>query len=674
MSADPRYLRKLDTMRRALRHTLTIGVTGTKGKTSTAEFIAQVLEARGLLTAVSTSESSRIGTRYTEVGDSTWDLIEFALRASRAGVACFVVELPSIALAGGINHGFDFDVCVLTNIGTDHIPTHGNRRNYVAAKQRMFRDLAVLPHTPAPLAVLNADDPAADAFARCLRPDVALITYGLTSRRVRARRAQRHLHAGSISYDARGTSFTVHGCLDRPLACRSSLHGAFNVSNVLAALACASTRLATAASITRAVRTLRAPSGRFQIVAPATPISPAVVVDYAHTPESLASALAAARTLAGSHRVHAVFGCGGGVYRRKRPMMGAAAARLADRVTITTDNPRLEPPEQIAGDVLRGIAVSRRTGVRLEPDRARAISDAVADAAPGDVVAVLGRGTDRLQAIGGRHLPLSDLRVAHRALEQRFGDAPDAAFPLSAIAAAVFAPLDGELVFGKQARLVRPPASLVKLMTLLLAFEAMAEGRCAVRDAVTVGRHAATTPHPRLACRASDVLPFGTLLEAVAIRSSNLAATAVAEHVGGSEEAFVRAMNRRARALGLRATRFATPHGLPHRDQFSTAFDLARLMAHLVQHHPPAAALLGRTEFVCGERTYARRVPLLSDRSGVRALKTGFTWEADYNVAAAAGHGGNLTIAVVLGAATRARSFRDVARLLERTAARPAAR
>lgn len=658
-------------MRRALRDTLTIGVTGTKGKTSTAEFIAQLLESMGWLTAVSTSEASRIGTRYQEVGDSTWDLIDFALRARRAGVACFVVELPSIALAHGINHGFDFDMCVLTNIGTDHIPTHGNRRNYLAAKQRMFRDLAALPHTPAPLAVLNADDPESDAFARCLRPDVTLVTYGLTARRVRARRAQQHLHAGDITYGRLGTSFTVCGLPNGPAVCRTALHGSFNVLNVLAALACTVVRPTTPARLARAVRGLRAPAGRFQIVAPPSSTQPGVVVDYAHTPESLESALAAARSLAARHHVHAVFGCGGGVYRRKRPMMGAAAARLADLVTITTDNPRLEAPETIARDILRGIAVSERARVRMEPDRRRAIDGAIAAAAPGDVVTVLGRGADRTQAINGRHRPLSDLRVAHAALDarDRSASSPDRV-ALSAIAAVVFDPLDDLVLFGKHAELVRPTASLVKLMTLLLAFEAIADGRVSRRDRVPLSRYALMTPHPRLHCRLTDEVPLRTLLEAVAIRSSNLAATAVAEHVAGGEAAFVAAMNRRARALGLRATRFATPHGLPHRHQFGTALDVARLMAHLVHQHPAAAAMLGRSAFTWGGRDYTRRVPLLSGPLPIRALKTGFTWEADYTVAVSTGAGRRVRTAVVLGSATRARSFRDIERLMQADAAR----
>ncbi len=665
MTADPRYLRQLAAMRLALRDTLTIGVTGTKGKTSTAEFIAQLMESRGLLTAVSTSDASRIGTRNQEVGDSTWDLIDFALRATRAGVHCLVVELPSIALASGINHGFDFGLCVLTNIGTDHIPTHGNRRNYLAAKQRMFRDLAKLPHTPAPIAVLNADDPESDGFARCLRPEVRLVTYGLTARRVGARRAQQHLEAVHISHDLRGTSFTVRGLPDGPIVCRTALHGAFNVSNVLAALACTVTRPTSSARLARAVRGLRAPAGRFHVVASPSPAHPGVVVDYAHTPESVESALAAARSLAAHHQVHAVFGCGGGIYRRKRPMMGEAAARLADLVTITTDNPRLEPPDSIARDVLRGIAVSQRGRVRLEPDRRRAITAAITTAACGDMVAILGRGADRAQAIGGRQRPLSDLRVAHAALDGRGRDTSSpGGIALSAMAAVVFDPLDDVAVFDKHADRVRPTASLVKLMTLLLAFEAVADGRLSLRDMVTVSRYAATTPHPRLNCRALTDVRLRTLLEAVAIRSSNLAATAVAEYVAGSEAAFVTAMNRRARALGLGSTRFATPHGLPHRHQFSTALDMARLMAHLVQQHPAAARMLGRSGFTCGGVEYTRRVPLLTRALPIRALKTGFTWEADYNVAVASGTGRRLRTAVVLGAATRARSFRDVERLL----------
>ena len=405
-------------MRRDLAGVRTIGVTGTKGKTSTTAFIAQLMEARGLRTAVSTTESARIGTRSVEACEHLADFCAFVARCRRARIECLVVELCSSALRWDVHRGLDLDAAVLTNIGTDHISDHGNIRNYVAVKRRMFRDLSVGPASPMPVAIVNADDAWATDFANSLAPGVRRGTFSL-----RARRAtdleQPRLRAADVAHGAGGTAFTIHGLVDDPLPCRTRLHGDFNVANVLAAIACTVALGGDAHQAVAAAGTLVPPPGRFTIIASASGDDPAVIVDYAHTPESVGCALAAARELSPGGRVHAVFGCGGDCYKGKRPLMGAIAAREADAIIVTSDNPRTEDPRAIARAILSGVPAARRRHVRVELDRARAIHQAVAQATAGDVVALLGKGAERTQEIDGTTHPFSDARVARRALDRR---------------------------------------------------------------------------------------------------------------------------------------------------------------------------------------------------------------------------------------------------------------
>ncbi len=651
-------------MRAMLDGVFTVGVTGTKGKSSTAEFIAQLLDAQGLLTALSTGVTSRIGSRYVEPCTTFDELHDFIRRSRRANPEAFVVEMTSEALASGLNHGFDCDVAVLTNIGTDHVPTHGSLAGYLAAKQRIFRDLAVMPASPAPAAVVNADDPHAASFVRPLRPGVRLITFGLTDRRLPGVRVAHHLTATHIEHSRVGTIFTVHGLPSGPMRLRTRLLGVFNVRNVLAAIAACLAR-GPVRHLRRAVLDLRPPNGRFEVIARPSRAAPGIVVDYAHTPESIEEALVAARGLTGPEgQVHAVFGCGGNTWRRKRPLMGAAAADHADRITITNDNARTESPARIATDILRGVPRAERARVAVVLDRRQAIRDSIHAASPGDIIVLLGRGPERTLSIAGRRLALSDAREARRALDTRDDVAPTVPANLTATAAVVLDMETGETIAGLHEDATRFPASLVKLMTLLGALEAVQDGRTSLRAAVRVSAYAAWTPHPRLACRAHAAVPLRAMLEALSIRSSNLAATAIAEHVAGSEPRFVAAMNARARALGLRGSRFATAHGLPHPHQWTTARDMAMLMAHLLRHHPLARRLLAGDRATVLGREYRRIVPLLRPGMAVVAVKTGFTWEAGYNVAAAWRAGRRLRVGVVLGAVSRQASFSDVQRLI----------
>ncbi len=244
-----------------------------------------------------------------------------------------------------------------------------------------------------------------------------------------------------------------------------------------------------------------------------------------------------------------------------------------------------------------------------------------------------------------------------------FAQTPPRPPALSAEAVLLLDP-EGRTVFEKNAGAERAPASLVKLMTLYLACEALEAGRVDADALVTVSHHAATTARYRMGLRAGQQVPLHVLLEGVAIASANDAAAALAEHLAGDEATFVGWMNDKARDLGLTGTHFANPHGLPDPSQRSTARDLAELTIRLLRDHPMSRPLLGGQTFVFNGRVYARHIPLFSDPGGVQALKTGFTNEAGYNLAVSAWRNGQQFMMIVLGSRSRAQSFLDAKRLL----------
>lgn len=227
--------------------------------------------------------------------------------------------------------------------------------------------------------------------------------------------------------------------------------------------------------------------------------------------------------------------------------------------------------------------------------------------------------------------------------------------------------LDGEgrTLYAKNPDEVRPPASLVKLMTLYLALEDIEAGRADPEQNVVISPNVAATPRYRMGLRGGESVPLRVLLEGVAIASANDAARAVAETLGaGDEMTFVERMNTKAGELGLVNTHFVNPHGLPDPAQRSSARDLAQLTGRLLHDFPTARTLLGGQTFIYRGRVYARHIPLFRDPLGVQALKTGFTHEAGYNLAVVAWRSGQQFLMVVLGCRSRALSFLDAKRLL----------
>jgi D-alanyl-D-alanine carboxypeptidase len=249
--------------------------------------------------------------------------------------------------------------------------------------------------------------------------------------------------------------------------------------------------------------------------------------------------------------------------------------------------------------------------------------------------------------------------------------APDLAFaqsarPLSGLSAEAFLLLnsDGRPIFAKNADEDHAPASLVKMMSLYLAFEDIDRGQAGLDELVYISRNAVLTPRYRMGLRLGDEVPLRVLMEGVAIASANDAATALAEHLGGEEAVFVTRMNAKAHELGLTATHFANPHGLPDPSQRTSARDMATLIGRLLSDHPDSRTMLGGQTFIYAGRVYARHISLFHDPGGVQALKTGFTREAGYNLAVSAWRNGQQFLMIVLGARTRQASFLDAKKLL----------
>jgi D-alanyl-D-alanine carboxypeptidase len=222
----------------------------------------------------------------------------------------------------------------------------------------------------------------------------------------------------------------------------------------------------------------------------------------------------------------------------------------------------------------------------------------------------------------------------------------------------------GRALFEKKADEERAPASLVKLMTLYLANEAIERDKMDLEEPVQVSHYAALTPKYRLGLRAGESVPLRVLLEGVAIASANDAATALAERLAGDENTFVERMNAKARELGLTGTRFTNAHGLPDPNQRSTARDLAQLTIRLLTDYPASRTMLGGQTFIYKGRVHARHISLFNDPGGVQAIKTGFTREAGYNLAVSAWRGEAQFIMIVLGSRSRTRSFLDARKLL----------
>jgi UDP-N-acetylmuramoyl-L-alanyl-D-glutamate--2,6-diaminopimelate ligase len=370
-----------------------VGITGTNGKTTTAFLTRAILERAGVQTGLLGTVKSIVGGTEEPVERTTPEGIELQAALRRmldSGDEACVMEVSSHALELGRAAGIRYASRVFTNLSQDHLDFHSDMETYFTAKRRLFDG-------PGP-AVLNVDD----EYGRRLAGEVAQpITYAVD--------AEADYRALEVTFDPSGSSFMCE-TPDGQIEITTRLPGLFNVQNALAALA-ASRTLDVDLEVARdALAEADRVPGRFEPVDEGQAFT--VLVDYAHTPEALENVLRAARELTDG-RVHVVFGAGGDRDRAKRPLMGKAAAALADRVVVTSDNPRSEDPQAIIDEILAGTGPD----VESEPDRRRAIALAVSSADPGDVVVVAGKGHEQGQEFeNGRKEPFDDVTVVREAL------------------------------------------------------------------------------------------------------------------------------------------------------------------------------------------------------------------------------------------------------------------
>ncbi len=354
-----------------------VGITGTNGKTTTSFLLFAILEAAELSPALLGNIERRVGGVAHPAGLNTPEAIDLQ-RLFRemvdAGDATCVLEASSHASELGRLDGTRFEALAFTNLTQDHLDFHGTMERYFQAKRRLFVDGVA--------AAVCVDDP----YGRRLAGELPqALTYGL------------------------GTGVDVGP--EALEGVRLSLRGRFNLLNALAAIACARLLGVDKAAIARGLEGMAGVPGRFEPIEEGQPFT--VLVDYAHTPDSLENALRAAREL-GAGRVLCVFGAGGDRDRGKRPLMGSVASRLADVVIVTSDNPRTEDPNAIIEEIRKGAG----EGSDVEPDRRAAIARALEQARAGDVVVIAGKGHEQGQEIHGRKLPFDDREVAREALRR----------------------------------------------------------------------------------------------------------------------------------------------------------------------------------------------------------------------------------------------------------------
>jgi UDP-N-acetylmuramoyl-L-alanyl-D-glutamate--2,6-diaminopimelate ligase len=374
-----------------------VGVTGTNGKTTTAFLLRHLFEAAGRQCGLLGTVKRVVGGVEQEVERTTPEAIDLqaTFRAMLDGGdrAC-AMEVSSHALELGRVAGIRFACRIFTNLTQDHLDFHDTMEAYFAAKRRLFEETG--------LSVVNLDD----EYGRRLAAEVDCIGFAIDR--------DADYRARDVEFDLMGSRFRCE-MPDGVLELQSPLPGLFNVQNVLGAVAAARSLGVPAETIAAALPSFGRVPGRFEAVDEGQDFG--VLVDYAHTPEALENVLLAAREVTRG-RLHVVFGAGGDRDRGKRPLMGAAARRLADRVLVTSDNPRSERPEAIVDEIMEGAG----PGAERHTDRRRAIALAIDTAQPGDVVVIAGKGHEQGQEFAdGRKEPFDDVSEARKALRARLG-------------------------------------------------------------------------------------------------------------------------------------------------------------------------------------------------------------------------------------------------------------
>ncbi|GAB3753675.1 UDP-N-acetylmuramoyl-L-alanyl-D-glutamate--2,6-diaminopimelate ligase [Lysobacter olei] len=386
-----------------------VGVTGTNGKTSTVQLLAQAWTLQGTTAGSVGTLGTGLYGHVVPTGFTTPLVLRthsLLAELHEAGAKAVAMEVSSHALDQGRVAGLHYDVAVFTNLTRDHLDYHGDMGTYGAAKARLFQ----WPGLKA--AVVNLDDAFGATLPGMLAEGVRCI--GFSSRG----HAEAVVRAEAPRLDAGGLHFNLV-VADEVHPVLSPLLGRFNVDNLLAVAATLYALGQAPADIAATLARLQPIHGRMNRLGGdegPTGRRPLVVIDYAHTPDALEQALATLRGHSEA-RLMCVFGCGGERDRGKRPQMAAIAERLADVVVVTDDNPRAEDGDQIVQDIMAGFAAPQ--AVHVQRDRAKAIAFAVAAAAADDIVLVAGKGHEPYQEINGVQYPFDDTDVARAALEAR---------------------------------------------------------------------------------------------------------------------------------------------------------------------------------------------------------------------------------------------------------------
>ncbi len=383
-----------------------VGVTGTSGKTTVTHLICSVFSAAGKRTGLIGTLGARTGDELIDTEHTTPESVDIQRILSTMldrGVQVVAMEVSSHGLEQGRVVGCEFDCGVFTNIARDHLDFHKTPEAYLNAKIKLFRDYPALS-TKEFVGIVNADDDSASAFIAAAPGRV--ITFGIQS--------NSDLSASNVNVTDRRVSFDLvyAGAVRR---IEMPIGGFFNVYNALAATAVGVAFGLDVDTIAVGLETVKGVPGRFEFVDCGQDFG--VVVDYAHTPDELENVLKAAKQIV-SRRLMVVFGCGGDRDRGKRPIMGRIAAELADRVVVTSDNPRSEKPEEIIAEILTGVPKEKLAQVEVIVDRKDAIEAAIEQATSGDFVLIAGKGHETYQIFADHTIHFDDREVARNALSK----------------------------------------------------------------------------------------------------------------------------------------------------------------------------------------------------------------------------------------------------------------
>ncbi|OCA85538.1 UDP-N-acetylmuramoyl-L-alanyl-D-glutamate--2,6-diaminopimelate ligase [Bacillus sp. FJAT-27225] len=382
------------------------GITGTNGKTTTSHLIEKIFSDAGKKTGL-------IGTMYTRIGADVYEaknttpeslaLQKTFRKMADEGIQHAVMEVSSHALDLGRVHGADFDVAVFTNLTQDHLDYHKTMESYKNAKSLLFSQLGnTFSDTTPKFAILNADDPASADFSRATAAHV--ITYGIDQ--------QADLRARDIALLPNGTSFILEAA-GKTYTISMKQIGKFNVYNSLAAIGAALCSGICLEDAIKSIESIKGVPGRFELVDAGQDFT--IIVDYAHTPDSLENVLKTIREFS-EQRVFVLAGCGGDRDKGKRPLMAKIACDYATDPILTSDNPRSEDPLEILRDMEQGV-VGRE--YKVIADRREAIEYAVNAARTGDIILIAGKGHETYQEIKGVKHDFDDRRIAREAVTKK---------------------------------------------------------------------------------------------------------------------------------------------------------------------------------------------------------------------------------------------------------------